>query len=134
MQLSRRRERQRRNLPCPASPAECRQGRRESLLRPCHNFSIGRHLWFGPMRSPPQQRMVELLIECCSDRATTFACGLLQSFFEILRGLGFCGSRGRAPTSSALPCRALSLFRSASILGCQRVSFGGRSFWRVLFC
>src|SRR2546426_12174667 len=81
MQLSRRRERQRRNLPCPASPAECRQGHRESLLRPCHNFSIGRHLWFGPMRSPPQQRVVQTQIECSSSRSATFACDFPRVVF-----------------------------------------------------
>src|SRR5258708_39191178 len=74
MRLLGRRERQRRNLPCRASPAERCQERRESLSRPCHNFSIGRPLWFGPMRSPPPRGTVKQLIECCSDRATTFAC------------------------------------------------------------
>src|SRR5260370_32931281 len=74
MRLLGRRERQRRNLPCRASPAECCQERRESPLRPCHNFSIGRHLWFGPMRLPPQREVAGQPIECCSDRSTTFAC------------------------------------------------------------
>src|SRR6267378_8105528 len=69
-----RRERQRRNLPCRASPAECCQERREFLSRPCRNFSIGRHLWSAPMRSPPRRGMVEQPIECWSDKATTFAC------------------------------------------------------------
>src|SRR6266849_3220071 len=74
MRLLGRTERQRRNLPCRASSAECYQGRREPLSKPFHNFSIGRHLWFGPMRLPPQREVAGQPIECCSDRSTTFAC------------------------------------------------------------
>src|ERR1700687_4796428 len=81
MRLLGRRERQRRNLPCRASPAECCQERRESLSRPFHNFSIGRHLWFGPMHSPPQRRVVQPQIECSSDRSTTFSCDFPQVVF-----------------------------------------------------
>src|SRR5260370_209967 len=55
MRLLGRKERQRRNPPCQASPAECCQERREFPSGPCHNFSIGRHLWFGPIHSPPQR-------------------------------------------------------------------------------
>src|SRR5713226_8560707 len=73
MQPLGRTERQRRNLPCRASPAECCQERRESPSRPFHNFSIGRHLWFGPMRWLRQRRVVEQPVECYSNRATTFA-------------------------------------------------------------
>src|ERR1700674_2797917 len=76
-----RRERQRHNQLCRADPAECHQERRESLSRPFHNFSIGRHLWFGPMRSPLQRRVVQLQIECSSDRSETFACDFPQVVF-----------------------------------------------------
>src|SRR6267143_1937724 len=74
MRPSGRREKQRRNLPCRASPAECCQERRESLSRPCHNFSIGRRLWFGPMRWPPRRRLAQPQIKWSSDRSKTFAC------------------------------------------------------------
>src|SRR5260370_36136908 len=73
MRLLGRKERQRRNLPCQASPAECCQGRRESLSGPSHSFSIGRHLWFGLLRSPPQRRGVQSPIECSSSTSTIFA-------------------------------------------------------------
>src|SRR5260370_40674427 len=73
------RERQPRKPPCRASRAECCQERRESLSGPCHNFSIGRHLWFGPMRSPPQRGMAGQPIECCSGNSKTFACDYLGS-------------------------------------------------------
>src|SRR6266849_305187 len=73
MQLLGRTERKRRNLPCRASPAECCQERREFPSGPCHNFSIGRHLLFCPMRSPPQRKGVQSQIECSSTRSTTFA-------------------------------------------------------------
>src|SRR5258708_4194045 len=76
MRLLGRTERQRRNLPCRASPAECHQERRESPSKPFHNFSIGRHLWFGPMRSPPQRGMAGQPIECCSGSSTTLACDI----------------------------------------------------------
>src|SRR4029077_801280 len=76
-----RREKQRRSLLCPASPAACCQERRESLSRPCHNFSIGRHLWFCPKRSPPRQGVAEQSVECCSDRPTTFSCDFPPVFF-----------------------------------------------------
>src|SRR5216683_8277706 len=81
MRLLGRTERQRRNLPCRASPVECCRERRESLSGPCHNFSIGRHLWFGPMRSPPRRRVVQPQIECSSDRSTTFACDFPREVF-----------------------------------------------------
>src|SRR5713226_5068071 len=81
MRPLRRRERQRRNLPCRASSAECCRERRESLSRPFHNFSIGRHLSFGPTRSPHQRGAVGQPVECCSDRATTFACHFLLAVF-----------------------------------------------------
>src|SRR5580700_7242311 len=74
MRLLGRRGRQRHNQLCRASPAECHQERRESPARPFHNFSIGRHLWFGPLRSPPQQKAVLQQIECRSDRSKIFAC------------------------------------------------------------
>src|SRR5229473_7177358 len=73
MRLLGRRERQRRNLPCRASPAECCQERRESLSRPFHNFSIGRHLWFGPLRSTPQRRMAGQPIGCWPYSSINFA-------------------------------------------------------------
>src|SRR6266481_5108424 len=73
MRLLGRTERQRRNLPCRASPAECCQERREFLSRPFHNFSIGRHLWFGPLRSRPPRREVQPQTEYRSDRSETFA-------------------------------------------------------------
>src|SRR6266850_1654949 len=81
MRLSGRTERQRRNLPCRASPAECCQERRESLSGPFHNFSIGRHLWFGPMRSRPQQRVVQTQTECSLNRSVTFACDFPRVVF-----------------------------------------------------
>src|SRR6266851_1515084 len=74
MRLLGRRERQRRNLPCRVTPAECCQERRESLSIPCRYLSICRQLWFGPMRSPAQQRVVQRPIEYCSDKSATFAC------------------------------------------------------------
>src|SRR6266404_8003917 len=74
MRPSGQREKQRRNLPCRASPVECCLEHRESLSGPCQNFSGGRHLWFGPMRSPPRRRMVQPQIKWNSDRSTTFAC------------------------------------------------------------
>src|SRR6266849_6149897 len=74
MRLLGRTERQRRNLPCRASSAECCQGPRESLSGLRRNFSIGRHLWFGPRRSPPQRGVAGQPIECCSDWSITFAC------------------------------------------------------------
>src|SRR5882724_3385271 len=74
MRPLRRKERQRRNLPCRASSAECCLERREPLSGPFHNFSIGRHLWFGPLRSPPRRRLVQPQIRWSSDRSTTFAC------------------------------------------------------------
>src|SRR6266849_9033843 len=77
MRPSGQKEKQRRNLPYRASPVECCRERRESLSRPCQNFSIGRHLWFGPMRPPPRRGVVGQLIEHCSNRATTFACYFL---------------------------------------------------------
>src|SRR6267143_1599618 len=73
MRLLGRTERQRRNLPCRASPEGCCQERREFPSGPCHNFSIGRHLWFGPMHSPPQRRGVQSPIECSSSTSTIFA-------------------------------------------------------------
>src|SRR6267143_6389021 len=77
-----RKEKQRRNLPCRATPAECCPERRESLSKPNHNFSIGRRLWFGPMRWPPRRRLVQPQIKCCSDRSITFACDFpLVGFF-----------------------------------------------------
>src|SRR5260370_35200714 len=81
MRLLGRRERQRRNLPCRASPAECCQERRESPLRPFHSFSIGRHLWFGPMRLPPQRGGAGQPIECCSGRVKTFPLGFPPATF-----------------------------------------------------
>src|SRR5580693_9393164 len=68
-----RRERQRRNLPCRASPAGCCQERRESPSRPCHNFLAGRHPWLGPLHSR-LQRVVIGQIECCLGKSATFAC------------------------------------------------------------
>src|SRR5882762_8401852 len=74
MQLSGRTERQRRNPPCRANPAECCQEHRESLSGPRRSFSIARHLWLGPMPSPPQQRVVQTQTECSLNRSVTFAC------------------------------------------------------------
>src|ERR1700730_11890425 len=73
MQPLGRRERPRRNRPCRVNPAECCPERRESLSIPCHYLSICRQLWFGPMRSPPQQRVVQRPVEYCSDKSVTFA-------------------------------------------------------------
>src|SRR6266853_503182 len=80
MRLLGRTERQRRNPPCRASPAECCQERREFLSRPFHNFSIGRHLWFGPLRSRPPRREVQPQTEYRSDRSETFAYESLEQF------------------------------------------------------
>src|ERR1700716_225875 len=101
MQPLGRRERQRRNLPCRVIPVECCQERRESLSIPCHYLSICRQLWFGPMRSPPQQRVAQRPIEYCSDKPATFACyfppiRLLKSFATFLSSpgiaSGYCAS------------------------------------------
>src|ERR1700688_4685198 len=67
---------QRHNLPCRASPAECHPERREFLSRPFHNFLAGRHLWFGPLRSPRQHTVVQPPIGCCSENSKTFACDM----------------------------------------------------------
>src|SRR5229473_6579512 len=76
MRLLGRTERQRRNLPCRADPAECCQERREFLSGPSHSFSIDRHLCSCPMRSPPQRGMAGQPIKCCSGSSTTFACDI----------------------------------------------------------
>src|SRR5580698_9012815 len=74
MRLLGRRGRPPHNQLCRASPAECHQECRESPSRPFHNFSIGRHPWFGPLPSPPLQRAVLQQIERWSDRSKIFAC------------------------------------------------------------
>src|SRR5216684_9202607 len=84
MQPLGRMERQRRNRPCRASPGECCQERREFPSRPFHNFLAGRHLWFGPLRSPLQRGAVQLQIECSSDWSTIFACDAPSSSFAFL--------------------------------------------------
>src|ERR1700723_2068502 len=76
-----RRGRQRRNLLCRVGPAECCRERRESLSKPFHNFSIGRHLWLGPRRSPLRRRAVQKQIGCSSDRSEAFACDFPQVDF-----------------------------------------------------
>src|SRR6267378_3266672 len=122
MRPSGRREKQRRNLPCRASPAECCQERRESLSRPCHNFSIGRHLWFGPMRLPPQQRVVQPQRECSSDRPTTFAFDFLQWIFfpqTLERAI-------RMPHGSVIEISSKSLKTGALTLGGKRPSVGAK--------
>src|SRR5438105_1894009 len=93
MRPSGRRERQRRNLPCRASPAECCRVHRESLLKPCQNFSIDRHPWFGPMRLPSQREVAEQPTECCSNGTSSFACDPPPVRFEIVYVLPFSPPR-----------------------------------------
>src|SRR5580704_1200646 len=75
-----RKERQRHNLLCPASPAECCRERRGLPSGPFRNFSIGRHLCFGPTRSL-HPRGVLGQPECSRDRTTIFACHFLLAVF-----------------------------------------------------
>src|SRR6266446_2671299 len=76
MRLLGRKERQRRSLLCRAGLAECCPERQESLSGPSHSFSIDRHPWSCPMRSPPQRGMAGQPLKCCSGSLTTFSCDI----------------------------------------------------------
>src|ERR1700682_3340485 len=126
MRLSGRRERQRRNLPCRVIPAECCQERRESLSIPCHYLSICRQLWFGPMRSSPQQGVVQRPIEYCSDKSATFACYFPPIVF-VNRSLLFCRPWGIASGYCASPLVGGDCFSATAALAASCSVFDGNT-------
>src|SRR5882672_5584694 len=81
MRPSERMEKQQRNLPCRASPAECFRERPEFPSRPFHNFSTGRHLWPDPPHMQLPRIAERTRIMHSSNWLKTFACDVPQVVF-----------------------------------------------------